>query len=73
MIGAAIEDDAVPYREQTPSPRTVLVVGGEGAGLRTLTRKRCDVLVRIPGRPGTESLNVNVAAGVLLSHLLDPA
>ncbi len=45
---------------------TVIVVGGEGKGLRRLTRERCDTLVRIPMAEGVESLNVSVAVGVLL-------
>lgn len=48
-----------------------LVVGNEGAGLRTDLLKRCDALVAIPMAPGAESLNVAVAAGILL-HALRP-
>lgn len=43
-----------------------IVVGGEGKGLRPLVRKRCDWLVRIPLSRGMESLNVSVAAAVVL-------
>ena len=42
------------------------MLGAEGKGLRQLTRKTCDVLVRIPMLGAVESLNVSVASGVCL-------
>lgn len=46
------------------------VVGGEGAGLRRLTREVCDLVVRLPMKSGVESLNVSVATGMLLYEAL---
>ena len=46
--------------------KCVLVLGGEGKGLHEQVRKRCDLLVRIPMAGKISSLNVSVAAGVVL-------
>jgi 23S rRNA (guanosine2251-2'-O)-methyltransferase len=43
-----------------------LVVGGEGEGLRDLTRKKCDAVMRLPMRGQIESLNAAVAGSVAL-------
>jgi 23S rRNA (guanosine2251-2'-O)-methyltransferase len=44
----------------------VIVLGGEGKGLHELVRRHCDFLVRIPMAGAISSLNVSVAAGVVL-------
>lgn len=53
--------DEVELREPA-----ALVLGGEGKGLHLNVRKRCDFLVRIPLAGSISSLNVSVAAGVML-------
>ena len=45
---------------------TAIVLGGEGVGLRRLVRERCDLTGPIPMGGHVESLNVSVAAGVVL-------
>ena len=45
---------------------SAIVLGAEGSGLRRLVRDRCDRLVRLPMLGAVESLNVSVAAGVVL-------
>ena len=61
---AGTDVDAVP-----PPPRLALVMGNEGAGITDATRTRADHLVALPIAPAVESLNVAVAAGILLHAL----
>ena len=49
--------------------RLVLVVGGEHQGLRRLVRRQCDFLAALPMRGRVASLNLSVAAGVMLYHV----
>jgi 23S rRNA (guanosine2251-2'-O)-methyltransferase len=64
-VGFAGEADET-YDEVDYTLPTAIVVGGEGEGLRRLTRERCDRIVKIPMAGAVDSLNVSVAAGVAL-------
>jgi 23S rRNA (guanosine2251-2'-O)-methyltransferase len=56
--------------EQDFRGNTVIVIGGEGEGIRPLVRKRCDHLIAIPIKGGVSSLNASVAAGVILFEVV---
>lgn len=60
------ERGQVSYAEVEYASPSVLVLGGEGKGLHEQVRNHCDVLVRIPMAGTISSLNVSVAAGVVL-------
>jgi 23S rRNA (guanosine2251-2'-O)-methyltransferase len=51
------------------SGNVVLVVGGEGEGIRPLVRKQCDVVMSIPQFGGVSSLNASVAGGIALFEI----
>lgn len=55
-----------PYHGWDWDRPTAVVMGGEGSGLHRLVAENCDALVRIPMRGRIDSLNVSVAAGVVL-------
>jgi 23S rRNA (guanosine2251-2'-O)-methyltransferase len=65
IMGAAGEAEQTIYDMQLDMP-LALVMGAEGTGMRHLTRQHCDFLVKIPMAGQVESLNVSVAAGVML-------
>jgi 23S rRNA (guanosine2251-2'-O)-methyltransferase len=65
IYGAAGEA-AASYLETDLTGRIVIVAGAEGRGLRPLVARTCDALVSIPMDPVVESLNVSVAAALLL-------
>ena len=74
LYGRAGEADASLYSIDLRG-NVALVLGGEGDGLRRLTRENCDQLVRIPmpggdADGGVESLNVSVATGVTLFEVV---
>jgi 23S rRNA (guanosine2251-2'-O)-methyltransferase len=69
IVGTS-EDASVSLHEADLTGPLALVLGAEGPGMRQLTRKSCDALVRIPMQGAVESLNVSVAAGVCLFEAL---
>jgi 23S rRNA (guanosine2251-2'-O)-methyltransferase len=60
------ERGSAPYDRIEYHIPTAFVLGGEGKGLHQSVEKHCDVLVRIPMAGAVSSLNVSVAAGVVL-------
>lgn len=69
LIGADERGQRSLFEADLTAP-VAIVLGAEGRGLRRLTREACDELVRIPMAGSVDSLNVSVAAGVLLFESL---
>jgi 23S rRNA (guanosine2251-2'-O)-methyltransferase len=65
-VWAAVGDAETPMWSADFSSGTAFVFGAEGRGLRPLVRKTCDAAVSIPLGGRVDSLNVSVAAGILL-------
>ena len=69
LIGASVGRNSVAPEELDPQPRIGLVMGSEFDGISDSTSAICDRLVRIRMAEGVDSLNVSVAAAVLLDRL----
>ncbi len=65
VVGTSVDAEMDIYEWDWRQP-SALVLGGEGSGLHRLVAENCDVLVKIPMYGKIDSLNVSVAAGVVL-------
>lgn len=70
VIGLEGGEGSKPIDQVDLSGDLVIVVGSEGSGMRPLTRKICDHLVRLPMRGRIDSLNAAVAGSVALYKAL---
>ena len=69
VLATTLSKDSVDYRELPPIENFVLVMGNEGQGISSLMAESADQLVHISMKGQAESLNVAVAAGILIFHL----
>jgi 23S rRNA (guanosine2251-2'-O)-methyltransferase len=69
IAGTAGDGDQELFQADLAGPLAV-VMGSEGRGLRRLTRECCDFSLRLPMRGAVASLNVSVAAGIVLYEAL---
>lgn len=65
IVGTSDDAEQTLYDLDLTGP-VAFVLGAEDSGMRQLTRRHCDVLVRLPMRGAVESLNVSVASGICL-------
>ncbi|WP_164668424.1 TrmH family RNA methyltransferase [Virgibacillus doumboii] len=68
-VWASSLSNAVSYEEADPGDKTALIVGNEGAGIHEKVVNMADYNVRIPIYGKAESLNVSVAAGILMYYI----
>lgn len=68
IAGTVLDEKAVSLFDFKPSDKQAWVVGSEGSGIRRLVKENCDYYVTIPLYGNTQSLNVSVATGIILSH-----
>lgn len=69
IFGATDSAETLLYRSDFSLP-LALVMGAEGKGMRRLTREQCDSLIKIPMLGRVQSLNLSVAAGVVLYEIV---
>ncbi|GJL78668.1 MAG: hypothetical protein NPINA01_16570 [Nitrospinaceae bacterium] len=68
VLGADVDSGHSLYDAEISFP-CVVVVGNEKEGLSAKVKKRCNLLVKVPGKGAMQSLNVSVATGILLAEL----
>jgi|SRR6185437_4667661 len=68
IAGTAMSANSINLFEFKCNKKIAWVMGNEGSGMRRLVSENCDYLVTIPMQGTTNSLNVSVAAGVVLAY-----
>ena len=68
VVGTALDAECGLYDAPLPRPAAI-IVGNESSGITQNVLQACSVRIRIPMAPGQDSLNVGVAAGVMLYEI----
>lgn len=71
-VGSTLAENSQDYKTVDYKMPTALVMGNEEKGIRDLVAKNCDFLVHITMKGKIQSLNVSVAAGILLAEIAKP-
>jgi tRNA G18 (ribose-2'-O)-methylase SpoU len=71
-VATVLDSTATPLARAPRVPRMTLLLGNEADGLAPEWVEKCDERVTIPMAGGTDSLNVTVAAGILLHYYVHP-
>lgn len=70
IIGVEQDKKSVDYRKIKPKNRNAFIVGAEVLGIPENILRKCDIIAEIPIHGKKESLNVSVAAGIILFNFL---
>jgi len=73
LAATVVQGPAEPLQTAERSDRLAVLFGSEGHGLADEWLDLCDRRITIPMQPGTDSLNVAVAAGIILHHFTHAA
>jgi len=71
IVGSTLADNSQDYTTVDYKMPVALIMGNEEKGIRDLVAKNCDFLVHIPMKGKIQSLNVSVAAGILLARICE--
>lgn len=70
IYSAAIDVSSRNFKEIEYAKSSVLVMGNEGNGVSHIIKKSSDALIHIPMQKGVDSLNVSVAAGIIIFEMI---
>ena len=71
IVGIEQDEHSVDYKKFSKPEKIAFLLGTETTGMPQELRNLCDTLLEIPMRGNKESLNVSVAAGIVLYRVLD--
>ena len=70
IVGTALSNNSVDYRDIDYTGKIALVIGNEGHGVSKSVMEECDYLAKIPMYGKTNSLNASVAAGIMIYEVI---